>query len=377
MSQVRSALILGVHSFADRHRKTGIQHIAEGLARRGVAVEYVSASSSPLDLAGAERRGRLARVWPRLGRSPVAEPIPGLKEYAFPSLLPVHRLFLRSEGLLRAVRFPAASWFAAREYDLCVHDVSPTMAYLPLVRSRRHVLRLNDSPRGLESLPLPLVRALEARLTGGFYQRVWAVSDLLAAYSIGAAPTTPADTIPNGFDASQFAGSAVPAREPGRRAVYLGSQVPWLDLDLLKKAAALLPDWEFCCLGAGFERERDRANLRFLPPIPHDRVAEALTGFDVGLLPYLEDRAHMACVRRPLKFYEYVAAGLGVACADVGGLRDGMGGWAQYGRTPEEFARAVVESVPAARAIGMERRERFFRDNGWQGRIDRMLESLA
>ena len=374
MPDATTALVLGVHSFAEPHRKTGIQYIAEGLARHGLRVDYVSAPSSPLDAFGAERRRRLARVWPRAGRSPLLTPMPGLSEYAFPALLPAHASLLRSTSLLAAVQRPAAAHFNARSYDLCVHDVGPTMAYLPLVRAKRYFLRLNDAPQTLPGLPPILARMLGQRLRDGQYRHVWAVSEPLAAWAEGLAPATPVSCIPNGYDAPLFAGHA--SRLDGCRAVYAGGRTPWLDMDLLRQTARLLPHWEIHCLGPGFGSGRDAANLRFLPPVAHREVPALLAGYDVGLLPYA-DAPHMAWVRCPLKYYEYVAAGLGVACADVGGLREGMGEWVRFGDSPETFARAVEDAAEAMRAAPADGRAAFLADNSWDARLAQMLETAS
>ncbi|WP_316899530.1 hypothetical protein [Pseudodesulfovibrio indicus] len=368
---IAAAVVLGVHSFGAPHRRTGIQYIAEGLARSGVAVDYISVPSSPLDILGRERLARLARVWPRLGRAPVAEPVHGLREFAFPSPVPVHRLFVPGRVSLRAVRLPAAGFFRSRAYDLCVHDVGPTMAYLPLIRARRFVLRLNDAPDGLSGLPPVLGSALEDRLARELYERVWAVSGPLAEWAEATAPGTPTDLIPNGVDAELFAGtSPVPGAE--KRAVCLGNRSPWLDLDLLRRVAGLLPDWEIHCVGGGFGR--GRSNLRFLPPVAHDAVPSLLSGYGVGLLPFRES-PRMAAVERPLRFYEYVAAGLGVASTPVGGLRAGLTGWAEFGDGPGRFAEAV--RMAADRRPNRARRETFLRENGWQARLAEMFRTLG
>lgn len=370
LKSVATAVVLGVHSFEAPHRRTGIQYIAEGLARRGVTVDYISVPSSPLDVLGRERLARLARVWPRLGRTPVAEPIPGLREFAFPSPLPVHRLFVPCRAALRGVRLPAANFFRSRTYDLCVHDVGPTMAYLDLVRAHRHVLRLNDAPDGLPGLPPVLGKGLEGRIARGRYERIWAVSGPLASWAAAMAPDTPVDLVPNGVDAALFADTP-PAPGTEKRAICLGNRSPWLDLDLLRNVAGLLPDWEIHCAGAGFGR--DRSNLRFLPPVPHGAVPSLLAGYRVGLLPFIGG-PRMAAVERPLRFYEYAAAGLGVAATPVGGLRDGLAGWAEFGTGPERFAEAVGRA--AGHRPSPARREEFLRENGWESRLDEMFRTF-
>ena len=373
MPDVKTALVLGVHSFADPHFRTGIQYIAEGLARRGLDVEYVSVPSSPLDVLGRDRFRRLIRVWGHMGRSPVTAPVPGLREFAFVSPLPVHAALVWCEAALQGIRIPAKGHFASRRFDLCVHDVGPTMAYLPLVQAKRYYLRLNDAPETQTSLPGVLVEGLRRRLRDGQYRRVWAVSDPLVEYGAAVAPATPVTCVPNGFDSGLFSGPV--SRLKGRRAVYVGNRIGWLDVALLRETARLLPEWEIHCVGAGFRSERDSGNLKFLPPVAHEAVPAMLAGYDVGLLPYRDD-PHMDCVHRPLKYYEYVAAGLGVACADVGGLRQGMGPWVRFGRTPQEFAHAVEAAVAAARTVADEERAAFLAENHWAARLEAMFGAV-
>lgn len=370
MTVVKSAVVLGVHSFTDPHFKTGIQYIAEGLAELGVDVEYVSVPSSPFDVFGSERRRRMGRVWNRMGLVPVVNSADKLCEFAFPAPFPAHGAIVKNETMLKAIRLPAAKHFSLSRFDVCIHDVGPTMAYLPLVQADRYVLRLNDGPHGLAGLPAVLVDRLESRLREGLYDHVWAVSEPLAAYARQLVPGTPVACIPNGVDADLFTGTV--SRREGRKAVYMGSRTAWVDSPLLREVARLLPDWEFHCIGSGYERERGVDNLHFLPPIPHAQVPGVLAEYDVGLLPYRDDGIHMDWVHRPLKYYEYVAAGLGVAATDAGGVRQGLDAWTRFGSGPERFAEAVVSSKPMPAG----EREIFVRDNGWSARIEEMVETL-
>src|SRR5207253_2165135 len=77
--------------------------------------------------------------------------------------------------------------------------------------------------------------------------------------------------------------------------------------------------------------------------------------YQVGLVPFKEEPL-IAMMERPLKFYEYLAAGLGIAATDVGMLKKGMGNWAHYGRTPHAFADAIIR---AARDSGQELQARY------------------
>jgi hypothetical protein len=263
-------------------------------------------------------------------------------------------------------------------YDFCIHDVGPTMVYLPHVRARHMVLRLNDIPGGFSSLPGFLGAELEERLAGGRYGQVWAVSEPLAEYARRFTAPENVRLVPNGLDASGLEKRCgEPLRNRGKKCVYLGDGVPWLDVRFVLDVADLLPDWEFHFIGDGYGRwSGTKGNVRFLPPVDHARIGEVLAGYAVGLLPYRNLRGRMDYVRRPLKFYEYYAAGLGVAAIDVGGLRAGIGPHARYGDTPESFARAVEQSVGAAEAVDDGERRAFARGNDWSARIDDCVDLL-
>lgn len=376
--EARTACVLGVHSFAARHRRTGIQHLALGLGRLGYEVSYVSAPFTPFDLIGAERRERLWRSARALGHRPVAHPGPGVAEYCFFSPIPLHRLFIRGQAALR-VATATMPWREAHVFDLCIHDVGPCMAYVPRIDAKRYVLRLNDAARGFGEMPGCLQEGLERRMADGFYSQIWAVSEPLAEHARGLTRSSRVLLVPNGVDADQFrAVGAVGTRRGGEsrgRAVYVGPNVPWLDVDLVAATARLLKDWTFDVYGDGFSTAASEANLHFKGAVPHGEVAELLGGYDVGLLPYMDVRGRMRYVHRPLKFYEYYASGLGIACVDVGGLRSGIGALARYGNGPEGFARAVQDA--ASTAPSPEESDRFMADNSWSSRLEAVERALA
>ena len=84
----------------------------------------------------------------------------------------------------------------------------------------------------------------------------------------------------------------------------------------------------------------------------------------------------MRYVERPLKFYEYIAAGLGVACTDLGALRGGMAGWACFGNGPKDFAQAIREARLQASTLSPDDTVKFVQENAWHSRAQAMLERL-
>lgn len=375
----RTFIFLGVHSFQDEFLSTGIQNFAHRFAARGNSVDYVSVPSSLLDLSTRRRMRRFCRVWLHGGGASVPAGRGRLHEYSFRSLLPLHSLLLPSAKLLPLALGDGVKCLSGKRYAVCVHDMGPCAAYAPFVQAKHRVLRLNDYPFGFGSLPRFIAEGVVTRMREGWYDQVWAVSEPLADFAREYVPAYRVQLIPNGVDVEMFDrdGHKRPALD-SRRCVYLGGNVPWLDRQLVLDAAGLLPEWDFHFVGDGFERCRpQRGNVSYDAPVSHDRIAGLLEGYAVGLIPYRDVLGRMVYVHRPLKFYEYYAAGLGIAASDVGGLRQGLGGRARFGRTPEEFARAIVESVESAKSVGRSEREGFMASNGWGARMDAALKALS
>lgn len=367
---MKKALILGTHSFIDGGSKVGMQHLAEGLARDGWQVDYVATSSSPIDVWGRQRHARLRRVWGQQ-QDRVGVPIePGLKEYAFKAMFPAHRLFLRAAWQLKSYAWLMPAWAKEQRYDLCMHEASPNVIYFAHCHARLRIFRLADWPDGFaHELHPVLLKEFTRHLASSVYDEVWAVSQPLADYALAINPDNCVVTIPNGvevmFDAASTASNSAARSE--KSAIFLGGLSAWVDLELVHGAARLLPDWTFNLYGPGRAPTHALpANVHYHPPVPRASVPALLARHEVGLIPLKESEGRMRFVERPLKFYEYISAGLGVASTDIGALRQGMGDLATYGNAPENFAAAIE----AARASGKSRTaaqsKRFMQEHGWE-----------
>lgn len=385
---MKKALILGTHSFIDGGSKVGMQHLAEGLARHGWQVDYVATSSSPIDAWGKQRHARLRRVWCQR-QDRVGVPIePGLKEYAFKAMFPAHRLFLRAAWQLKTYAWLMPAWAKEQHYDLCMHEASPNVIYFAHCNARLRIFRLADWPDGFaHELHPVLLKEFTRHLASAAYDEVWAVSKPLADYALAINPDTCVVTIPNGVE-SMFDAAASPADGAARiekSALFLGGLSAWVDLDLVHAAARLLPDWIFNIHGPGSApRHAVPANVHYHPAVARTHVPALLARHEVGLIPLKESEGRMRFVERPLKFYEYFSAGLGVASTDVGALRQGMGDLAAYGNTPQDYAAAIEAARAHAKVRTVADRTHFMKAHGWNvitaqaiGRIDALLADQA
>ena len=374
----QKAIVLGIHSFLDETVKVSSQYIAEGLAARGWQVDYISAPSSLFDFYGNFRRKRFARVWLRRQDKNGIPIKPGLTEYAFKTLHPTNKMFLRFKRLMDCFSWSAPRWLNYRCYEICIHDITSNVLFLPLIKSNLSILRLNDPPEGFaHDIHQQLIDHFKRCIASLSYNEIWAVSAPLARYAMRLNSENTTVVMPNGVEDKFLKPVGRDIYRHPKTAVYLGSVAQWVDLDLLEKTALLLPDWQICIYGPSDRTLSGRApNLRQFPPIGRAEVPDLLSGFQVGLIPFRETYGRIKYVERPIKFYEYIATGLGVASTDVGSLKAGMGTLAIYGNTPYEFANAIECAAEDGKKRTSDFNRAFIKRHSWENIINRMCARI-
>jgi glycosyltransferase involved in cell wall biosynthesis len=110
---------------------------------------------------------------------------------------------------------------------------------------------------------------------------------------------------------------------PGPRLGYSGLIGKRLDLGLLRTLAENRPKWSIIMIGAEDPRECEKelaelksmANVYFLGEKDPSEVANYISDWDLGMLPYEinVETSHIS----PLKMYEYLAAGLPVVSTAI------------------------------------------------------------
>ena len=373
------ALVLGTQSFIDGGTKVGSQHLAQALAAAGWSVDYVPTLSSPVDVVGRQRHARLGRAWGHGLRQRSVSISQGLTEWSLQSLFPAHRLFLRWPWQLTTYGQRCPAPLRDVTFDACIADVAPNMLLMHQITARAKVCRLNDWPQGFaRDLHPVLINGLESMVGGPDFDEVWAVSGPLAEYARALNPQSRVVHIPNGVEARLLmpAVQGPVVRQP-RSAIYVGGLTAWLDIDLLSQAARLLPDWTFAVYAPGAPAQHGwPSNLQWRGSVGRAELPAVLQSHEVGLIPFCEADGRMRYVERPLKFYEYIAAGLGVASTDLGALRHGMGDLACYGNDARTFADAVVQAGAQAQARPASFAKDFVQAHDWSARAQTMLARL-
>jgi glycosyltransferase involved in cell wall biosynthesis len=208
-------------------------------------------------------------------------------------------------------------------------------------------------------------------------------SPLLAESRKDAARRT--EVIPLGVDGEHFA--QAPRRDPheehgiGRpRIGFLGRVSEREDWELARAAAAASPDWQWVVLGPaeGLRLPQGTPNLHFVGGAAYTELPDWLGNWDAAFVPLADTEFNRAAW--PLKFYELLAAGLGIAATPLPATREleiqtaGLvlptAGWG---------ARDLVAAAGEALALRERARREgpaFAAKHSWKARAKRILSLL-
>lgn len=353
--------VLGVHSLEGQGPKVGSQHIAETLAAQGHEVVYVTAHASWVTLFFKQHRAKYLRSFRPIRLSD-----------RLVQVTPVNFLPMRAVKRLEGTPF---EWAATRvnslmertrgrvverdEFDFCIFSAASTMTLLPRIKATRYIYRVNDLLSGFDALPRKLLE-FEGRMLDELpIAEVCAVNEELAVQVRARHPRLTVRVVPNGVDLPLFERAEpdqvlLPTRSTN--VIYVGTFDLWTDVDLMLATAELLPGYTFHLFGTWRRKSPPRlpSNLRIHGPIRHHSVAAKMKGCSVGLIPSGRENAGRL-VSKPLKYYEYLAAGLGVAATSYAGK--GLEPYAVIGDTPEALAAAILQARSVPERLGSEIRE--------------------
>ncbi|MDO9391703.1 MAG: glycosyltransferase [bacterium] len=153
---------------------------------------------------------------------------------------------------------------------------------------------------------------------------------------------------------------------------FYGEINDWLDLEMLRRAAELKPDWSFVLVGrvavevGNLDSLRAVKNIRLLGQKKFDQLPAYCAAFDVGLIPMkLNDLT--VCVN-PLKLKEYLAAGLPVVSArlpEVQAYKDVV----EFAGTAEELVSAVEKLLAKDRSTLKYELSRRVANESWDAKV--------
>lgn len=232
-------------------------------------------------------------------------------------------------------------------------------------------------------LPAAAIRHTEVR-TARRADLVFAASRTLAARLQAINPRTV--LLPPGVDADAFARPpnsepAALAAIPHPRIGLVGRLDARVDSDLLCGLLAARPDWQFVFVGpVGGLAQADtlarQPNAHFLGEQPRAALPAYLHGLDLGLIPYRQGRATGATF--PLKFWEYLAAGLPVASGYLPELephadREVL----RLARDLSGMVAAIDEMLREKGTVAEAKRRALASANTWEARVAEVERRLA
>ncbi len=364
---------------------TNKQHVASQLAERGFRVLYVESLGLRRPTAGARD---LARIGRRLRRA--LRPVRQVQDnlwVASPVALPWHgntwarqvndrwlTVWLRS--LCRRLQFERPIVWT---YNPLVQPIADALARSLLVY---HCV---DDLSAAPHLPSGIIAPAEERLVRTA-DVVFTTSRPLQARLSAIRPEA-THYLPNVADFAHFArarnNAAVPpelAAIPRPRIGFVGAVAEYkVDFELIAAVAKARPDWHWVLIGQVGEGQHETRsgrlrlpNVHLLGPRPYQRLPDYLGGFDVATIPCPANPYTAAMF--PMKFFEYLAAGLPVVASHVPALEP-FAHLHEQANTPQQFAAAIARMLRGEQPDADEC-TRVAQQFTWQWRTDEMLRIL-
>ena len=367
---------------------TNKQHVAAALVAEGHRVLYVES----LGLRQAQPTGRdLNRIFKRLRRGfrlPRAVR-PGLWVWS-PLVLPgagsgvslaLNRLVL-GFGLRVALM-----WLRFRHPWLWTYNPL-TASLLDLDGFSRRIYHAVDALQEQPCMPRERIVAEERRLCAAVDQ-VFVTSPQLERQLAPWAHRVRFD--PNVADHAHFAqamtlpASSIPSdlqAIPGPRIGFMGAVSSYkLDFALIAAVARLHPQWQFVFVGPTGEGEphtdtgllQAEDNIHLLGSRPYGLLPAYCAGFDCGWLPLRFTPYTQAMF--PMKFFEYLSAGLPVVATAIDALRQFSGAAVLCQPHVPELSRAL-EQVLSGKGPDQQARLELAAQHTYAARTRRMLQAL-
>jgi glycosyltransferase involved in cell wall biosynthesis len=194
--------------------------------------------------------------------------------------------------------------------------------------------------------------------------------------------------LPNVVDAEHFGSALKPGvvpddlqSIPSPRVGYIGALSDFkIDFKLVCTLARRRPEWSWVFIGKEREGQNSQLvrDLRALPNVyflgdrAYEQLPAYLRGLDVGILPSLINAYTHAMF--PMKYFEYLAAGLPVVSTRLAFTDSNSGGMIVCD-TVEEFEFGIAAQLARGKYTSCEA-DMFVGDNTWHARLSKMLDLI-
>jgi hypothetical protein len=169
---------------------------------------------------------------------------------------------------------------------------------------------------------------------------------------------------------------------PKPRVGYIGLIGDKLNLPMLLDLARENPQWSLVFLGTvRLPNQEDLwqalvslPNVHHLGAVDVSRVPDYVKGFQVGLMPNLQNLFAENC--SPLKLYDYLAAGIPVASIDIPHARP-FASHIHLASTPEDFGQAVRDALADTDPQRWQERREIAAQETWEARVDKLSDIIV
>lgn len=316
--------------------RVGSHHLAREFAKRGHQVVH---ATTPVTPAHAVRIGDpdLRRRVRRASRGPWRDDY-GVLHVVMRAPWPLHSGTRRMQAF--AARACARMLDRAlgrhglRDFDIALIDKPGLGPIVPNLRARRLVYRATDSHEDDRFRPdvAQLMSVVDAAVA----------TSTTVLETLG--PRTnriPVLVLENGVEFERFRVTAVPG---GKGAVYLGAldhRFDWRTVAALAEHCTNVP---FRLIGpVSVAPPVLPKNVELVGPVPYHDTPRVLSSALVGLLPLIDNSVNRG--RSPMKYFEYLAAGLYVVASATPALESQRAPGALLYRTPEQAIEALEQQL--------------------------------
>jgi len=193
---------------------------------------------------------------------------------------------------------------------------------------------------------------------------------------------------PNGVDINTFKPKAdgglvpdLPMQDAEAVIGFSGAMYhKWVDIDLIYHIAKSRPQWKVVVIGHTYEWDFTNTppNLIHIDRQPIEKLAEYQQTFDVGLIPFLNNRISQGS--DPIKMYEYMASGLPVVSSNLPFIRNLRPPLIYPYNNKEECLEAIEKALAddsANRTENVLQRLEFANCNTWDDRVESIMAEIS
>ncbi|MCE5193262.1 MAG: hypothetical protein ABFD13_05005 [Candidatus Cryosericum sp.] len=324
------------------------QRFAHHLMKRGYDVLYVEA---PVTLLAAAHPG----MWRKLNawRSGIHRQDDGMSTASPTPWLPY---FKRHEAIADHDALTYYKWLQHLPGDW-TRDIDLVLTYLPFIPRTLELIGgpviydcVDDHSAYPGLIDKSTVDRLERR-SAKLASAIIATNETIAAKF--AADVDKLSLIQNGVDHDVFAAPALAwlatldVLPQQHKLLYVGAMREWFDVQTMLSIATAFPEYEIDCFGEAIPSVRTELsthrNIILKGTWPQSSIAQVAPQYDLALIPFRE--SPLTSGVDPLKFYEYVSAGLPVVSSKINALGEFDETMVRVAASGDEFLTAIQETI--------------------------------